>query len=220
MKKVLITMRYDINQYGKLIDIFERDYSSLFSNYPIQLIILPNVWDSMEYWINVGFDGLILSGGNDISVNEKGMLSAKEFLSSRDKIELELLKFAKKTSIPVLGICRGMQMINLSYGGVINLFSNENNHALNKSHPIEVLNSKFSRDLGTFMLTVNSFHNWYSYESDIPKEIKIFAKSKNIVEGIISGDCKIVGIQWHPEREEKITPISDYIINLFVKKLW
>ena len=58
MKKVLITMRYDINQYGKLIDIFERDYSSLFSNYPIQLIILPNVWDSMEYWINVGFDPL------------------------------------------------------------------------------------------------------------------------------------------------------------------
>ena len=83
---------------------------------------------------NIDFDGLILSGGNDLySIKKK-----KENLI-RDKFETKILKYAIKKSIPILAVCRGFQFVNHFFGGSLKKIKN---HA-NKNHKI-MLSKNFS----------------------------------------------------------------------------
>ena len=128
--------------------------------------------------INPG--GIILSGGEDIGVYK-----------SRDKNEARIIKWSLTKKIPVLGICRGMQVINKFFGGTKVRI---NNHAGTR-HKIYGNYCK-SRD------TVNSFHNWGFKLENLAGELKTntLAKDKTI-ESFKHKKFKIYGIMWHPERE-------------------
>jgi len=125
--------------------------------------------------------GIILSGGDDIGVYK-----------FRDKNEMRIIKWSLLKKIPVLGICRGMQMLNKYFGGTKVKIRN---HAGTR-HKIKINNLKFSR-------IVNSFHNWGFYIKNISITLKIKAIAKdNTVEAFESKKFKIYGIMWHPEREK------------------
>ena len=150
----------------------------------IGIFIIPNLLysnlgvDGLNSWLKkMQPDFLILSGGNNIGENE-----------DRDRLELFLLDYAKRIKMPVLGICRGMQI--MSYWSGCKLKSIDDH--VNKRHKIN----------GEICKEVNSYHN----ESiiDCPENFKVLANSEDgEIEAIKHMVLPWEGWMWHPEREKK-----------------
>ena len=137
-------------------------------------------FDIFEWISRISPVGLILSGGNDIGTQVE-----------RDHTERKCLDFAKKTKIPVLGICRGMQMLAVYGGG--SLVKAENQYC---RHSLSAPNHE-----------VNSYHSWAI--RDCPMNFKITATCPNgNIEGIRHKDFPWHGWMWHPERETAFNPID------------
>ena len=148
-------------------------------------------------------DGLILTGGGDIEpslYHEKKDPKTKDIDIKRDNFEISLLKKAVEMEIPVLGICRGIQIINVAYKGT--LYQDLPGHTYNKNHIINIKkNSILDKIFKKDKIEVNSYH--HQGVKDIAPGFEAIAKSnEGIIEAIILDDNKkfIFGVQWHPER--------------------
>ena len=132
---------------------------------------------NLKKWINkTKVKGIILSGGSDIGINKE-----------RDNTEYFLIKYAKIKKIPVLGICRGMQLIARSEGVNLKKISNHR-----KTH---------HKIYGKISGTVNSYHDLAIKKC--PKKYTILAKSKDqCIEAIKHEYYPIEGWMWHPERNK------------------
>lgn len=156
-------------------------------------------------------DGLILSGGFDISpciYGEKPKKLLGKTCKERDIFELNLLECAFELELNVFGICRGMQLLNVFFGG--NLYQDlsyaktKQNHIQHKKanescHKIKIIKNSF---LGEFLpkhIWVNSFH--HQAINTLATNLKISAKSKKIIEAVELKESKnlVFGVQWHPE---------------------
>lgn len=158
-------------------------------------------------------DGFLISGGNDIEPNLYGEFICKEvgILSpKRDKQEIKLTKYIiKNTNKPLLGICRGLQILNVSCGGSLyqDLEKNKlNNHFIASSpmnHPIHrVTIEKDSILYNIFQkkeLKVNSYH--HQAIKNLGENLKCVAVSEDgIIESIeVKGKKFMIATQWHPE---------------------
>ncbi len=149
---------------------------------------------------------IIFSGGGDISPEYFGKYQYDSSLLKnvdrrRDEFELGLAKAAFENSIPSLGICRGIQIMNVALGG--DLLLDIDGHMQNtsrdmSSHTVITKNgSMLSRLLGA-QLEVNSFH--HQAVNKVSSKFNISAISEDgIIEGIEARDRVFVGVQWHPE---------------------
>lgn len=159
------------------------------------------------------FDGLIITGGVDVDPSLYGQenTDSKNCNLRRDKFEIALMKEAIKRKTPLLGICRGMQLMNVLYGGSLHQeirvnVQNSRKHTRNKDwsetvHPVElqggsILEKIFSGGQGQ----VNSSHHQaVAVEGE---GLTIFGRSDDgVIETIgVKGNPRILGVQWHPER--------------------
>ena len=113
MKKIAITQRLIENtSYFEVRDCLDTNWTNLFKSLSIIPIILPTNYP-IENFIDNGItiDGLILSGGNDLNNFNPNNLS-----EIRDNYELKLIEFFVKNKIPILGLCRGMQLLSNYFG--------------------------------------------------------------------------------------------------------
>jgi putative glutamine amidotransferase len=178
---------------------------------PLILPILDKVEDLDE--ILKILDGIILTGGEDISSLSFGEEPIKEvdtICLARDKIEKELFHSAYEKNIPILGICRGLQIINISLGGTLyqdintqlpNSLGHLCTHNVHQGyHTIKLKeDSKLYNIFKTEELIVNSQH--HQSIKDLGRDLKITSTTKDgIVESIESTNDKFVlGVQFHPE---------------------
>jgi putative glutamine amidotransferase len=186
--RIGITMRVTkAKKYYDLRDSISQDWHRfLHNNFKnVDLIYIPNIKEGVieyiKYW---KVDSIIFSGGDDLGLTP-----------SRYITERILLKYALKNKIPVMGICRGLQLIVSELGGEVSSgnkdFINRHN---SKRHNVYIQNS---------LKEVNSFHSNQIKNNSLPKELDVLAydeKDKS-VEALI-GD-KIIALMWHPEREEE-----------------
>jgi len=199
----------DIEKFDERRDAISHDWIDFLQKLEILPIIIPNkLKDVDEYISTLNLDGIILSGGDNIG----------EF-PERDKTEIRIIDYSTKNNIPILGVCRGMQLINEFFNGK-NIKSDNLNH-VGKYHNVKVKNSNFKDMLGE-ELEVNSFHNNLIKKEDVGQELEIFAESEedSTIEGYFHKRYPIIGVMWHPERDQEQGYQSKIINILYNQLIW
>jgi putative glutamine amidotransferase len=154
------------------------------------------------------FDALIIGGGNDISAEHYGgEIEAKVKLDpARDALEIEWIKSALARDIPLLGICRGAQLINVVLGG--NLHQDiRNMRKLTYNRPgllptkqvrLEG-DSRIAQVCGRERLRVNSLH--HQAIRDPGDSLRVVGHDLDQIVQAVEGTSRrnIIGVQWHPE---------------------
>lgn len=209
---IAISQRNKKNNYGSYRDFLEHSYTEYLKKFKINLIPIPNSSENiLDYFNDLPLSGIILSGGENINLNDK-----------RNKTETELLDVAIKRKISVLGICRGMQFINFYFKGkIIQNINQRIDNSLNhiaSTHLINIIDKDVENSLGK-KIKVNSYHNQGINTKTLSPYLIPFAKTPDgIIEGIYHPDLPIVGIQWHPERKSPDKEININIIDSFLNK--
>ena len=157
--------------------------------------------------LDVDYDGLILCGGNDIQPHyySQEINGAIDFDVERDKTEFALLEKFIETGKPIMGICRGHQLLNVAFGGtLIQHIDNVEIHRFpDLNFPAEHLitakeNSLLHRIYGK-KFVVNSIH--HQAVDKVGKGFKITALSEDgLVEAIEHESKPYFSVQFHPER--------------------
>lgn len=153
---------------------------------------------------------LILCGGADIGKD-----------TERDANEFKWISKALENNYPIIGICRGMQILNYYFGGTVSTL-NENIVEDHKSgdfaeatdHSGNSSQYHFVQDLDGNMITVNSRHHQYCSEIGMGfKQTHVsYPMTNSITEGISNEDLEIWAVQWHPERME--SEDNEYPLNM------
>lgn len=184
MKRVIVSQRIDAHPIRneqrdaldqRLIDFLLR-CKCLPIPIPNNLLSNANSKNILLRWVSaIQPNAVILSGGNDIGV-----------FSTRDSVENELLDHAERHKLPVLGICRGMQMMAIRAGGKLRTVKN---HVKTR----HLLKGEINRE-------VNSYHNFSL--SLCPTNYSVIASSIDAeIEAIRHNHLPWEGWMWHPERD-------------------
>ena len=153
------------------------------------------------------FDALCLTGGEDLEPSRYGAAAdpkAEPADARRDALELELLAIARERDLPVLGICRGFQVINVAYGG--SLVQHVEGHREANGPIVEHVvrpreDSKLAAACGTVPYRVNARHHQAVAESSLAPGLVPTARIDGFIEAFEDPDRRwLVAVQWHPER--------------------
>lgn len=159
-------------------------------------------------------DALLLTGGEDVDPQLYGARAGRLLRAvdgARDAFELALFQAARERGVPILGICRGLQLINVALGGTLwqdlpseRRGSGEHDPATPRDtrvHPVTLLpESRVARALGTTALTPNSFHH-QGIRDLAPGLVATGWAADGLIEAVeaTEGDGWLLAVQWHPE---------------------
>jgi gamma-glutamyl-gamma-aminobutyrate hydrolase PuuD len=148
------------------------------------------------------FGGLLLSGGTDLNASLYGAAPGphdQEPDDERDTLELTLLREALEADLPVLAICRGLQLCNVAHGGT--LIQQVEGHKLDAGHDVVVAEGTvLARILGPGVHSVNSRHHQAAAAIGDGLIVSARARHDSSVEALERSDRRFaVAVQWHPE---------------------
>lgn len=197
MTKVAVSQRVDLwSDRGERRDALDQRLCQWLVAIGCLPIPVPNRLDStdataspgLQNWLlAVAPDAILLSGGNDIGE-----------MVERDFTERNLLTYAKDRPLPVLGICRGMQMMAIWAGGCL---MPVNGHVRTR-HQLEASDST-----GEWPAEVNSFHN-FALAGCPPGFVATAHAEDGTIEAMRHDTLPWEGWMWHPERESSFNPID------------
>ena len=170
-------------------------------------------------------DGLLLPGGWDVDPSFYGEARDDKVGDTDpelDETELRLFRQAREKHIPMLGICRGQQVINVAMGGsLIQHLDEHDARAIGRrhlAHTIEVEpESELARAAGEHKIQVNSLH--HQAVKDLAPGLQETAHGEDgTVEGVESDDGLIVAVQCHPEELTGDLPWAKSLFERFVAR--
>jgi putative glutamine amidotransferase len=177
-----------------------------------------------------GLDGLVLSGGIDLNpalYGEARHPEADEPSDARDRLELDLLRAALERDLPVLAICRGMQLFNVAHGGTLDQhvasYRKHQRYDRAKSDPVHNVEveagSRLAAAIGAGAVAVNSRH--HQAVKEIGQQLVATARDEDgLVEGLERADKKFaVAVQWHPEDQAASDPTQAKLFSAFAEAL-
>jgi len=179
--------------------------------------------------------GLVLTGGEDVDPARYGEQRHEKVRSvnvARDATEAALVEEARARGLPVLAICRGIQILNVALGGTLvqdipsqchtDIDHDEEGARNSRTHEVSIEpGSLIAGAVGTEHLSVNSFH--HQSVKRVADGMKVTARSPDgVIEGIESTDEKwwVMGVQWHPEEmTDSAEPWDRGLFKAFAKQL-
>lgn len=207
MTMIAITMRMMRHSYAsgtqEIRDALAQDWWSFLNRAlpGVPVLPLPNIGrEAVALAQALSVSGLILTGGDDWGVFPR-----------RDATEEALFRWAERKNLPVLGVCRGAQMINRFMWGRTS-FGFGAEHAGTR-HALHVVPRAGELPLSPVPPEVNSWHNGGIRPDDLAPGLIPWAFAPDgSVEGFCRAEGSITGIMWHPEREQTA---QAHDINLF-----
>ena len=180
---------------GERRDALDQRWAALLEQLELITLPMPNSLADPSSWLAAADPALIvLTGGNDLAHLVDGADAAPE----RDRTEALLLQQATELSIPLLAVCRGLQLIVDSGGGrLVPVEGHVAQDHVITAHPAA---AKWPIRDGR---SVNSFHNWGAEQIAIPDRWELAATAPDgTVEAIVHSTLPQVALMWHPERGE------------------
>lgn len=181
-------------------------------------------------------DGLVLSGGHDVSplaYGEQPLMKLGHTLPERDLFDKFLIEKALEKDLPILGICRGLQILNVTLGGSLyqdleyipncSIKHDQYHDPSLATHEIVIdQSSKLYEIVGMERLKTNSFH--HLAVKDLADGLKVTARSDDGVIEAVEHDAKdfVLGVQWHPEMmaatDESMKKLFESLVKEVLKK--
>lgn len=208
---ILLNKRADLGapMSGIEIDYIFDHYSKCIVKAGAMPVLIPLTKNKevMDNYFNI-IDGLIIPGGIDVDPKNYGEMNSRfieKLNPALDKFGMYMINKAIETKTPLLGICRGHQLVNVALGGSLfqdNSMFNQNNHGVwstpdHESHNILIEDdSKMFEIYGANFLAVNSFH--HQSVKEVGQGLKISAKSEDGFIEALEGE-NILTVQYHPE---------------------
>jgi len=210
MKKIAITQRLILNEdYYELREALDVRWGLLFKELGFLPIVLPIEINIKNYFNEIGIDGIVLTGGNDLYRINENAISKK-----RDMFENKIIHYAISENIPIFGICRGMQIIAQYFGAkftkVYGQVAMRHNIRINKE-------SKYFKYLNK-LKNVNSYHD-YAIESISSSFLVSAVTEYGMIKAIEHKKYKIFAHMWHTEREDPFDDNEMDMIKYFFNDL-
>lgn len=197
MNVVAISQRLIENEtYPETRDCLDVRWASLIARLGLVPLVLPTAYDPSVYFERFSPAGLVLTGGNDLSSVSPSRLSAM-----RDAFERRLLDLAIARKVPVLGVCRGMQLVSDYFGSGVEKVTG---HTAGATHAIAVDRASRFGALLDGLASVRSYHDYGV--TRLPEGFREVARSDDgVVEAMEHAALPIYCQMWHPEREDALT---------------
>lgn len=210
-----ITTGHSDNQYGQSVTEIPDAYARAITDAGGLAVLIPTVGtlDAPEELL-ARLDGIVFSGGGDIEPRRYGETyqgRLVEVYQARDDVELRILKHALEIKKPILGICRGIQLLNVGLGGTLYpdlatepggtiVHDQPGNERAFLVHTVQLEGgSRVAQIAGETSLSVNSHH--HQGLKEIATVLRIAGRSPDgLVEAVEMPDRPFaVAVQWHPE---------------------
>jgi putative glutamine amidotransferase len=203
-------------------DFLRHGYVAFLQKLDVWPVLIPNDLSGLcDYLAALDVDGVLLTGGGDVAPALYGQpnTASREITPTRDRTETDLLNWAVEQRRPVLGICRGIQMINVFFGGgliqdIPSQLHSPIHHDGGGPHAIRLTDPRIQAVIGAEVIRVNSHHHQGITPDLLAPGLEAFAfcEEDGLVEAVIHREQPVLGVQWHPERP---TPSHDEDMRLF-----
>jgi putative glutamine amidotransferase len=152
------------------------------------------------------FDGVLLPGGADLEPERYGAEPAPQTTDTvafQDDFDIGVTKALLDTGIPVLAICRGLQVLNVALGGTLHQHLPEAMHH-NSIHPVAVEpGSRLHGIVGADRIEVSSYH--HQAVDRLGRDLTVAAYADGVIEAVEHRRADIVAVQWHPEDRHAVS---------------
>jgi len=217
MRIGISTRRTSNYTYIDIRDALSRDWTEYINKILPESILIPFLnHPKMVYNMlnQLSFDACILSNGENWGEDPL-----------RDETEMILIKECIKHKIPLIGICRGLQVLNIFFKGVVEKNIQKKFHIshVTAEHKIKIVDKKLKCISEEQIFSVNSYHNNGVLLDGLSKEFRPFALANDIVvEGFYHQSFPLLAIQWHPERTNNSHDFNKNLITTFFtqKDFW
>lgn len=195
-------------------------------------VMLPAIGAEYAAEYAAGIDGLLLPGGADVNpllYKEEPVRQVTEMHRDNDQFEFALIREMVRLGRPILGVCRGLQVLNVALGGnlwqdipsqIEGSISHCQSYDIRSelTHWVNVdRDSLLFQVLGTDRLAVNTFH--HQAARVLGKGLRAAGRaSDGVVEALESEDGKLLAVQWHPECLYDKYPVFEELFRWLVQK--
>jgi len=218
----------------KAVSSLENDIARFLSRKGVMPILIPDIPQPfLDDFLN-DLDGFVLQGGSDMAPSHYGeeAIDPQKWPGDpyRDKFELHIVDYAFTQGKPILGICRGLQLINVFFGGTLyqdiatqhpKSISHRNPSFDSFSHeikisPIGVLRTLYPEEKE---VNVNSIHHQGIKSLGKGLTVEAISPRDGIIEAVSAENGRILAVQWHPEFSHTLgsrvldpNPLLDFLI--------
>lgn len=201
----LITQREGVNAYGDPTDILEAAYMRFYELMGFIPKPVSNHNKNIEKLFDDKIDLLIVVGGGSLQPECYDRPHNDEIQPHRDITEEKLIRYCIKHGIPIVATCRGMQYINVLFGGRLHYHSTlAVERPRGVDHPVRLV--KENR-----IIQVNNYHQDVIYEGELAPCFEVLAvdEENHTIEAYCSEEMKLLALQWHPERKFETAEAQD-----------
>ncbi len=217
MTRLGLTQRVTVvEEYGERRDCLDQAWTRLLEPAGYVPVPLSNeIVDVEQYLERLAFDGIILTSGNDLA----HLTDASNPAPERDRFETAVLDWAVDHGLPVLGVCRGLELLNDYFGGSLSRIDDHvatehpvHFHSILEDAPIRGEDSSVPKQT-----VVNSYHDYGIRREDVGNSLAILGTAPDgTVECVVHETHPVCGIMWHPERASPSTTVDQQLFrNLF-----